>query len=392
MKAVFIMFQLGLLVMINLGCSSNSYKLAASSKATQIKPPAINQQLFDRNDIDIISEDEIFYLSAEQKSTFLNFYHQELEQGVKAHQALANFLENRLSNFTYYGETYTAEKAMRLNKGNCMSLAIFTTALAQLVNLEIDYREVNTLPVFEKHKDVILSSSHVQSVVYDPDFVEQENYLYISKPGIVIDYFPDKQNRVSSKIIKDSLVAKYYINIASKAIIDNNLNKAFVSALRAAKYDQSSAQINNLLAVLHRRAGDELAAEKFYQFALAQNHSNLALLSNYAVLLRHQKREGELEQINEQIDFLDDPNPYSWLEQAYIAQQQNKMKTAEKYFLKVINMSPYVHQAYIGLYQVYSQTKQWSQARAMLNKGLEWAHEHQDKKQFKRKLYSLNQT
>ena len=67
---------------------------------------------------------------------------------------------------------------------------------------------------------------------------------------------------------KDSLVAKYYINIASKAIIDNHLNKAFVSALRAAKYDQSSAQINNLLAVLHRRAGDELAAEKFYQFAL----------------------------------------------------------------------------------------------------------------------------
>ncbi len=281
---------------------------------------------------------------------------------------------------------------MRLNKGNCMSLAILTTALGQVVNLEIDYREVNTLPVFEKHKDVILSSSHVQSVVYDPDFVEQENFLYISKPGVVIDYFPNKQNRVSSKIIKDSLVAKYYINIASKAIIDNNLNKAFVSALRAAKYDQSSAQVNNLLAVLHRRAGDELAAEKFYQFALAQNQSNLALLSNYAVLLRHQKREGELEQINEQIDFLDDPNPYSWLEQAYIAQQQNKMKTAEKYFLKVINMSPYVHQAYIGLYQVYSQTKQWSQARAMLNKGLEWAHEHQDKKQFKRKLYGVNQT
>ncbi len=55
MKAVFIVLQLGLLMMVNLGCSSNNHKLAATSKATQIKPPAINQQLFDRNDIDIIS-------------------------------------------------------------------------------------------------------------------------------------------------------------------------------------------------------------------------------------------------------------------------------------------------------------------------------------------------
>ena len=52
-------------------------------------------------------------------------------------------------------------------------------------------------------------------------------------------------------------------------------------------------------------------------------------------------------------------------------------------------MAPYVHQAYIGLYQTHMGLKQPQAARKALMKGLEWVYQWQDKKQFKAKLYRL---
>ncbi len=374
------------LTLFNTGCSTVNIQYRVNKENQFL---SINKALFDASTINVTQPDQVFYLSEVQKQEFLNFYHQELANGVKPHKALLVFLEDRLSNFTYYGSTFVAEKAMRLNKGNCMSLAILTTALAQVVNLEVDYREVNTLPVFEKHKNLILSASHVQAVIYDPDFVEEEGTFYFRRPAVVIDYFPQSSNRVSTKILKDSLLAKYYINVASTALVDGQLDRAFAYAEYGFKFDKSTAQMANLLAVLHRRAGDEKNAELFYSKAIEYDTENLVLLTNYAVLLKKQNRLQELEFLNQKIDTLEDPNPYSWLEQAYMAQSGSQFRKAEKYYLKVIEMAPYVHQAYLGLYQVYRNTNQTRRAKHILKEGLKWTYEVKERNRYKGKLYSV---
>lgn len=382
--------QIILLTLIAQGCANSSLKTAAIESDPDVTAPAINTTLFSNGKNDVVDENEIFYLSDKQKNEFLTFYRRQLSIGVKPHKALSNFLDNRLNNFVYYGETYVAEQAMRLDKGNCMSLAILTTALANVVNLEVDYREVNSLPIFEKFENIVLSSSHVQAVIYDPTFVEDKGYIYWRKPAVIIDYFPVKTNRVSTKILKESLLAMYYINIASTALVDNDLNTAFANAQRAYKYNKNSPQVISLLGVLHRRAGDEKTSENFYRYGIDLNIDNLSLLTNYSVLLREQHRMKEFQKINDKIDTLFDPNPYTWLEQAFFAQRENNNRKAEKYFLKVIEMAPYVQQAYLGLYQVYSKLDKKNTARRILKDALKWAHEDDDRLLYKQKIYSLS--
>ena len=317
-------------------------------------------------------------------------FQKELIKNVKPHQALDNFISTRLSNFTFYGETLIATESMKLNKGNCMSLAILTTALAKTINLEVDYREVTTVPVFEKHEKVILVSSHLQSVIYDPTFVPESDFYYFNKPAIVIDYFPVKSNWVNKRVLKDALIAQYYINIAANYIVANDLNSAFANAELAYQYDKSSSKIANLLAILHRQKGDAETAEKFYLSAIKMKDANLSVLQNYAIFLKSQQRFDELNKIKDRMKTLDDPNPYAWLEQAYLAKNKNDLKNAETYFKKVIHMAPYVHQAYLGLAQIYYAKGKENQAVNVLKSALEWTYKEDERKLYQRKLYSLS--
>ena len=54
-------------------------------------------------------------------------------------------------------------------------------------------------------------------------------------------------------------------------------------------------------------------------------------------------------------------------------------------------MALYVHQAYQGLYQLYTEQDKHSLAKAMLKNALEWTYELKEKKAYKFKLYQLEQ-
>ncbi|MEW6982150.1 tetratricopeptide repeat protein [Colwelliaceae bacterium 6471] len=367
--------------------------LSACSTTTTtnlIKIVPLNQTLFNTDDIEVIAPEDIFALSEPQKMEFIENYNKRLSNGVLPHDAIYEYIQGRLSNFTYYGETYVAEKAMRLHKGNCMSLAILTTALAKLANVEFDYREVSTIPVFEKQNNLLLSSSHVQTLLYDPTFEQEENTVYFSRPSILIDYFPDDNNHAGRIFSIASFLGMYYKNIASDALVDNDLDKAFAYANKAYEIDPDSAETVNLLAVLHRRKGDLSTAEAIYKAGLSRGHNNLALLSNYIVLLKSQQRMQEAEALSLQLDNLDDPNPYSWLEQAYLAQDKKDYAKAKHFFNKVLDRAPYVSQAYQGLYQIYLEEDKPYLAKRMLQQALEWTYEIEERKLYKYKLYSLN--
>lgn len=372
------------------GCSSQSLVHKDQLDHSDNLNIPINYNLFNIEDVEVINEDEIFLLSNDQQNEFLDYFNQHTQQGFKSHRIIETFLEKRLANFTYYGETFIAEKAMRLNKGNCMSLAILTTALARLVELDYSYREVNTLPVFEKHNNLLLSSSHVQTVIYDPNFTPKKNTLYISKPSIVIDYFPNQSNRAGQKFKFKNFLSMYYRNIASDALLNDNLDLAFIYANKGFEVDSSSIPMVNFLAILHKRKGDLKTAESIYKIGLRSEKHNLALLSNYIVLLQNQERFEEADIVEQSLKELNDPNPYNWLEQAYIAQQDNDPRAAKIYYNKVLSIAPYVNEAYQGLYQIYLAEGKTRLAKTMLKKALEWTYEIKERKLYKYKLYNLN--
>jgi Tfp pilus assembly protein PilF len=345
-----------------------------------------NYDLFEVNTEKAKLSEDIFYLTTEQKADVLARVNKLIALGEPRHKALSSVLHARMGSFTYYGETYNAEESMRLNKGNCMSLAVLTGAFAELIGLDYSFREVNTLPIFDKQNNLILSSSHVQSILYDESFTAEEGVFYLTKPGTVIDYFPESGDRRGGKVSKSSFISMYYKNLAADALINNQLSEAFYLAEKSYQYDASNAAVINLLGVIHRRAGDNESAEKIYRAGMEFDSSNLALMSNYIMLLKSEQRFSEANLIEQKLDLLDDPNPYQWLEQAYAAKSNRK---AAIYFQKALKKAPYLHQAYLGLYQIHLAEGQNAQAKKMLTKALEWSYEAEERKLYKYKLYSL---
>jgi tetratricopeptide (TPR) repeat protein len=389
MKIFLLWIQLLSLLLILPACTTSS-RLPTTTSINQVIDIPINHGLFDITDIQVIDEETIFKLSPNQQTAFLTDYHTRVQEGTEPHKALSNFLTTEMGSFTYYGETYIAEQAMRLDAGNCMSLAILTTALSKLVKLDISYREVSTLPVFEKQNNTILSSSHVQTIIYSSPVAVENGHISPPRPGVVIDYFPNSNNRLGRKLSIDTFLASYYQNIASDALVVGALDKSFAYALKAKEMDPTNTKVLNFLAVLHKRKGDLVTAERIYQIGLENNKKNVSLLSNYISLLKAQSRETEAKLIQTQLDGLDDPNPYNWLGEAYLAQDNKQYTKAIKYYKKVITRAPYVHQAYKGLYQIYSQQGKHRQAKLMLKNALEWTYELEERKLYKYKLYSLN--
>lgn len=346
----------------------------------------INYQLFPQASNEIKAD--IFSLSPSQQQDFSVAIAKEVAKGYPKHEALSQVISSRLSNFTYYGETLTAEQAINLNKGNCMSLAIVTTAYAKFLGLNYSYREVNTLPIFEKKNDLIISSSHVKTIIYQENY-DRVNFLKGGGSAIVIDYFPNQDNRDGQNVKASDFMSLYYRNIAADALVEGNLTMAFNLAELAYQYDKDNIEVINLLAVIHRRAGDIEGAEAIYKAGLMLSEKSLPLMSNYIMLLEKQNRYVEADHLQELLDSLDDPNPYHWLEQAYIAQNAGNERSAIKYYQKALKNAPYLHQAYKGLYQIYQGNGQHMKAKAMLTKALEWTYEIDERKQYKYKLYSL---
>lgn len=369
------------------GCSHQYGNQANQTNVEQELPIAYH--LFNPQAVDVSSEQALFSLSNAQQQQFLDYYNKALAQGKDKHKIISDYLLSKLSNFTYFGETYTASQAMASLEGNCMSLAILTTALARLVGVDLAFREVLTLPVFEKQNNLILSSTHVQTKLFAAPSKGGLSSIF-ANAGVVIDYFPDSRNIKSRYLKYHQFVAMYYKNIATNALVAGDLETAFANALTAYQYDHASVEVMNLLAVIHRRKGDVYTAEQIYKYAMKREPNNLSLLSNYAALLSMHQRTKEANELRQKMGKLEDPNPYSWLEQAHLAQQQGNYQQAIAFYNRTIELAPYVNQAYVGLYRVYMAKGHEARAKNAIARALDWTYNQSERRQLKYKLYGRN--
>ena len=271
------------LVLLVSSCSNITNSQQAKSVEQVVKIP-INYSLFPYIENEQLNKEDVFFLTQEQQEEFSILFDKKIVKGYEPHKALSEVLKEKLTNFTYYGETYDATTTMRLNKGNCMSLAVLTTAYAKYLGLDFTYRKVSTLPIYTKKDDVILSSSHVQTLIYDPSFIADKDAFYFFNPAVVIDYFPSNSNRTGQMFSYETFLAMYYKNIAADALTEKDLNKSFLYANKAYKYDPENIEVINLLAVIHRRTGDLKTAEAIYKAGIDKGEDSIALLSNYIML------------------------------------------------------------------------------------------------------------
>lgn len=331
------------------------------------------------------SVEDIFSLSDEHKNTFLTYYHSPDKASVKGHKRLYHFLEDKLVNFDYLGKTYTASQSVQNAAGNCLTLAIYTTALADLVGLEKGYYKVNSAPIYQRYHNVMTLSSHVQTILYAPE----DEVQYLGRPKIIIDYFSQQGNVRGGLVEDDDFIAMFYQNLAGDELVKENYDLAFSLLHKALQIAPYNVNTLNTLAVLFKTVGRADQAEAIYKFTIAHTNGSINIVSNYIVLLEQQSRKQEAELLAEQIEGVDDDNPYRWLDMADSLFSRRKFDLALRFYRRVVEKGPYMHEGHFGLAKTFHQLGKTAHAEWAMKNALTFSYMPGDRDLYQAKLRML---
>ena len=366
---------------------------------TDIGPPSSDEeplvfdpQLFGSRP-DIVSETQLFSLRESQKREFLGYFNDPANQEVAPHERVYDYLLLKTSDFDFHNDTRTASEVLDSSSGNCLSLAILTTAFADLVNVDTGYQLVDSTPVFERRGNVVSKGVHVRSILYDPTWsTEDVGGSARSTPGIRFDYFPDDTQRVRliGNLTPSAYVAMYYSNVAGEAIARGDDEAAFWYLLESLEKHPDNAIALNMLAVVYRRVGDTRMAERIYQHGIENLPGNVSLLRNYRFLLAKQGRHTEADALTKILAELDDRNPFSWVNAGRRALADAEYQEAIDFLKKAIDRAPYLHEAYALKAIAYLKLGDKERGERNLRSAFENAQRFETRSMYQAKLTMFN--
>lgn len=337
----------------------------------------------------INEEPELFLLPEGEQDEFLNFYLAQENAQTPAHRRLYHYLERRMDSFTYYGATYTASEVVENGAGNCLSLAILTSAYARLAGIEVEYLGVTTNPVYLKRDTFGLISNHVRTRLYDPDFQPEEGVFYARRPSLVVDYFPTANDWQKGAVSHSAFMGMYYRNLAAEALTTGQPGRAGWLVTKALEWDPHNGDNINLLAVIYRNMGLPALSESSYRFGLETEPDHLDLLSNYRILLRRQGREEEAAQLTKRIEQSGDPSPFRWLSLGDQSFRSGDYPRALRYYDTAIERAPYLHHGYAGRGKTLFKLGRKGEAKQALSLALQHTHEDEQEDLYRAKLAIL---
>jgi tetratricopeptide (TPR) repeat protein len=349
--------------------------------------PPLNLELFGPP-AQIPDEAEIFELSDFQIQK-LNAFLARFDDETERHWQLARFIHEHLSDFDYQGRTLTASQALQDQQGNCMSLAVITSAYTRHLGLDYDFQLMRTLPVFERQGDLVLVSDHVRTRVYPSNSESEEDSEKPTSRRAIIDYFPDRKRVPSSPVSNQDFLAMFYRNLAAERILDGKTNEAFWLAQRAKSISPDNASVLNLLAILHRRAGDETTAEALFRYGLEHHPDDINLLHNLYAMIESQERHGEARELLERLADLPDHNPYPRILLARQLTEEGFLYRARNIYESILDQMPYLHEAHWGLAVIHAQKGDDESARESLATALQYTRANRYERIYNAKLHAL---
>ncbi len=338
---------------------------------------------------DIASPDSIHELSAAQREVFLAYFGHPKNQDRPPHKRVLDYLELETRQFNYLGETYTASQALEESAGNCLSLAILTTSLAQAAGVDIDYQLIDSQPVYSAGNNHIRRSIHIRSVLYDPNWFDPRGFWTLMRPRVKVDYFPGKLDRVVRRIDMPEYVSLYYQNLAADALDEDDLDRAYWLLMESLEFTPHNAESLNALAIVFYRAGDKQKSEEIYRYGIDHARRRVSLLRNYGIFLKKQGRLAEAQKISKRLLALEDPNPFDWIYAAQQAYRDGEYRRAVGLFSKSAALAPYLHESQFGLAKTYFAMGNTDRARHALEQAMDLAAQPSTRDLYRAKMSAL---
>ena len=157
-------------LMMLLGACSTAPPRQQAVSDTPLTAPPLRPDLFGAP-LDLPRVEALHTLTDAQQAEFLAYFSDPVRAGQKPHARIYGYLERRLGSFTYYAKTLAAADALDQNQGNCLSLALVTTALAELGGVDYGFQRIRNRPVYESRQDFVMVADHLRTRLYDPTFI-----------------------------------------------------------------------------------------------------------------------------------------------------------------------------------------------------------------------------
>lgn len=364
--------------------------------ATQTQPPAAELPTtsfsFFQKPTVLPEPQQLFALSAAQQQHFLTYFQSPAQAQYPPEERLYNYLQNKLMYFTYEGGNNTAQVALEQLKGNCMTLALVTSALAQLADIETGYKVIYQQPLMDYKDNIFISSNHIRTYLYKKAENEaKKGELLLQRAALVIDYFPDNNDVAGKQISAARFHAMLYNNLAADALLQGDSDRAFFLSQKALQQDAGFTPSANMIALLYHRKNAFAEANQWFEYGMKQQDNQVTLLTNYRVLAEKMDNQQLLEQINQRLLNNDDDDPYAWLALALDAERHQQFSHAKLYYEKLLEKAPYLHNANLALLTLYLQEQNFSAAQKVVEQAIEYAYEPERRKFYDTKLAALKQ-
>jgi len=386
-------FSITVIVLISVlmmtACASNSSQQPVAA-AVSIAPPPLRAEL--PTHLDKNNPEGLFSLSEQQRSQFHAYFYDKKNSDVAPHKRLGNYLESQMHRFDYKGSTLKASDAMNQMAGNCLSLTIVTTGLAQSVGLEVQYRRINTPPIYQRDNNILALSTHVQTRVLSPRIDSHSEKNSVIRIGsVVIDYFPSSDNVLGDRVTKEDTIAMYYQNLAAEEMMDNQMSEALEYLYKGLSIAPQNPSLLNALAVVYRRQGFLTDSKNVFAYAAENAPSLLILFENYVTLLESIGQHQQAQEIASQYSFVDDDNPFVWLDLGAEMAAIEDWKKAFSFYRKAVEVGPYLHESHFGLAKTYYALGKEDSALKHMKKAAALARYEDEEPLYSKKLLMMEQ-
>ncbi len=332
------------------GCAAPLQSVSTTTQNLPQRPatPAVNPQFLSYPG-PLENETQILRLGADQQAHFLSYLQQADRMDDPRHELTSDYLQDLLKGFDYFPKTTGAQFTRAQLRGNCMSLAVLTTALAELAGVQVRYQLIDQTPVFDIRGGLMMTSVHVRTVLVQNHHRYNAGQFVFGQSRLAIDFFPEANHRSGRRISREEFLSMYFRNLSVESLLDNNPERAMGYAVKALALTPHREKAINLVGLLHSRMGDDEGAERFYRFGLTVASHKLELMNNYLGLLQRQGRLVEAQAMAKEIVSLDESSPFGWLRLAMEAQRQKQFESAVSYYEKSLRYAPDLGLAWQGL-------------------------------------------
>ena len=200
----------------------------------------------------------------------------------------------------------TAIEVFHRGSANCLSYANLFVALAREAGLDAGYQWLEVRPQWTRLGERIMVRLHVNVMV---KLNNREHYM------VDIDPLPSRDITGSQAISDTEAQALYHSNIAMEALAAEQLEQAWLNAVRALQLSPGTAHLWVNLGAIYRFAGQHREAESNYLYALQLDPWDRSAMNNLVVLYGIEGRAQDRDYWQVQVARYRDENPYyhAWL-------------------------------------------------------------------------------